>query len=163
MNRYCFRFAEGAAKKLFGVHPKTPGAGATSDACFDGEFQYTRVQLGAMDLEPSRGPILRLRVPVVDLLQSSARCGFCQIVVRLDTNGTMAKGRYEEAQVDIQLFKPVKYNGTWRRWVMQVALTLESEKSRTWQNSRLLALLPRSGKIPTSSTLLDRNTEMPNS
>ena len=155
-------FSSESWKKLFGVHPKTPGRGNyrnISDACFDGEFQYTTVTLGEKDLPPRRGPILRLKIPVKGLMLSSGLCGFCRIVVDLDTNGSMAKGRYKDAQVDMQLFFPTKYSGTWLPFVMQVTLTLESKKRKIWQNTRLLAFLHLSGKIPSSWTLLGQDSQ----
>ena len=145
---------------MFGVHPDTPGLGnyhQNGNACFDGKFQYTTVNLDQMYLPPERGPILKLRIPVKDLLLSSELCGFCQIVVKLDTNGNMAKRRYDDAQVDMQLFYPAKYSGTWLLYVMQVTLTLESKRRKkrgVWRNTKLLAFLPLYGKVFISAPYL---------
>ena len=137
-------FSLDSLEKLFDAPPKIPGGGEypeISDGCFDGESQYEMIYFHTKNLPPDRGPILRLHVPVKDLMRSSRICGFCRIVVDLGTNFTMAKGRYEEAQVDMQLFFPAKHSGTWLPHVMQVSLTLESDKWGTWQNSRLLAFI----------------------
>ena len=59
--------------KLFGTYPKTPGRGPweeSSDPVFDGEFQFTEYGLGAKRYPHKRGPILRLRLPVAELLES---------------------------------------------------------------------------------------------
>ena len=145
-------FSSESWKKLFGVHPKTPGRGhspSISNAVFDGESQYATSHLGAQDLPPRRGPILRLRIPVEHLALSSELCGFCQIIVNLDTKHKMIKALHKDAQVDMQLFYPVKYSGTWLPFVMQVTLTLESgkpKKRRERRNETLLAFLSQRGK-----------------
>lgn len=131
--------------KLLGFHPKTPGRGPwrdTSDACFDGEFQFTILALGARTLPRMRGPILKLRRPVEAILEEAPLCGLCRILCDLDTAGRLTTGRYQNAEVDLQLFFPEKRGSdTWHSFVIQVALTLESKKAKKFTNKKLLAIV----------------------
>lgn len=149
-------FSEESWTKLYGVHPNTSVSTETSNACFDGEFSYIVMGLGGKILPPRRGPILRLHFPVEKILQSSVLCGICKILVGLDTKGDMAKGRYKDAQVDLQLFFPSKLEGTWLPFVMQITLTLEdSKKRRKWENKKLVGFLTHPGRLLNLSIRLE--------
>ena len=136
--------------KLYGAHPKTCISTPISNAYFDGKFTYRVLsgRVGGKLLPRRRGPILRLRTPVEKILQSSALCGICEIVVSLDTKGDMAKGRYKNALVDFQLLFPFKQAGAWLPFVMQITLTLDDyETGRKWQNKRSVGFHYHPGRL----------------
>ena len=137
----CYQEAFGKESwtKLLGVHPETSRMDDSSDACFDGEFSYTIQGLGGTKYPRRRGPILRLNVPVKDLLDSKL-CGFCEFLQNLDTEQHLGTDRYETAQVDLQLFYPNWANGTFLPFIIQVSLRLEHAKEQPRVNSAFLAV-----------------------
>lgn len=141
-------FSADSWAKLLGPETDTEFVGESSDACYDGEHVYTEVDLGGRLKPRKRSPILRFIIPVKDLLDSARSfCGFCRIVTGLDTEKRLATGRYERAQVDLQLFEPAWVNGGVLLWfLVQVTLTLDRAKEPTWENKTLLAMTPEKGK-----------------
>ena len=140
--------------KLFGTHPATLDEGdATFDTFFTGNDRLGMLNFGAKNLPLGRGPILRLHIPTKDVMRSSREnCGFCRILVELDTKRYISKKRFETAQVDVQLFIPAKHNGTWFPIMMQVTLVLESKEGGSLKNSRFLALLDDHSKVKAQDT-----------
>lgn len=135
-------FGKESWTKLLGEHPETRRIDDSSDACFDGEFSYAIQSLGSTRDPRSRGPILRLKVPVKDLLDSKF-CGFCKILRDLDTEQHLATDRYETAEVDLQLFYPNWSNGTFLPFIVQVSLKLERAEEQSRVNSAFLAITPK--------------------
>lgn len=134
-------FSKESWTKLLGAHPQNARSDDSSDACFDEEFSYTIQGLGGKKHPRRRGPILRLKIPINDLLDSEP-CSLCQILKDLDTEQHLATDRYERAQADLQLFFPDRSNGTFLPFIIQVTLRFLCAMERDWENSTLLAVTP---------------------
>lgn len=132
-------FSKESWQKLLGLHPETSAHDHSGDACFDGEFSYTIQTLGGARHPHNRGPILRCKVSVKDLIEEAA-CGFCKIVKDLDVDQDLATGKYEHQAVDLQLFSPNWCNGIWLPFVLQVSLVLGAAKEETKVKRTILTL-----------------------
>ncbi|KAL8847616.1 MAG: hypothetical protein Q9221_007346 [Calogaya cf. arnoldii] len=132
-----------------------------SDACFDGEFSYTILGLDGKNLPEGRGPILRLKIPIKDLLHSldSENCGFRYILQRLDTKEHMLTDHYETALVDLQLFLSKRHNGTFLPFIIKVSQKIQSTGGESSAHSTFLAVAFDRAQDPSTDGPLNSEDE----
>ena len=70
-----------------------------------------------------RGPMVDFKIPAKDILESSQEsCGFCQLLVKLDRDGTLLAEHDKTRVLRLQAFWPEKVNGSTHPMMLEVGL-----------------------------------------
>ncbi|KAL8644630.1 MAG: hypothetical protein Q9226_007669 [Calogaya cf. arnoldii] len=154
-------FGRESWSKLLGLHPDTKSSDRSTDAVFDGKSSHREMHLSGKDLPEMRGPILRLKIPIKDLLHSldSEKCGFCYILKGLDMGQLMLTDRYETALVDLQLFAPKRRNGTFFPFIIKVSQKIQGKEENSSANSTFLAVALDRSEIQSTDGPLENEGE----